>query len=267
MQNGHTEPSGVQLASRTPEEPHTRDVMMETLPRPALIGLLALSLASGSCSKPELDGTECAAGAMAQQAGKPRLAVSLMTKCLSAEHSTRKARADALKIRAKALDDLDDHGGALADTEAAFQLEAPKLAQDFTRYALYLRRSHRLSDSLQAARAAELLDQQAGASTMPTQYHLGWTLFDLGRNQEAIDAFSRGIDKQPDYAFAYWRRGLAFERLANRDRACADFAATAKHIQVDRLPPASVNMLPVIMEKLVSCGLDVDGRPLARQLT
>lgn len=58
---------------------------------------------------------------------------------------------------------------------------------------------------------------------MPTYYHLGLALTDLGQYREAAEAFSTGLQRQPDYAWAFYARGIAYEHLGERDGAKADF--------------------------------------------
>ncbi|MBZ9780230.1 tetratricopeptide repeat protein [Pseudomonas sp. REP124] len=58
---------------------------------------------------------------------------------------------------------------------------------------------------------------------MPTYYHLGLALTDLGQYREAAEAFSTGLQRQPDYAWAYYARGIAYDHLGDRDDAKADF--------------------------------------------
>ncbi len=58
---------------------------------------------------------------------------------------------------------------------------------------------------------------------MPTYYHLGLALTDLGQYREAAEAFSTGLQRQPDYAWAYYARGIAYDHLGERDYAKADF--------------------------------------------
>lgn len=50
-------------------------------------------------------------------------------------------------------------------------------------------------------------------------YHKGWTFHEMGEYQKAINAFTRGLETQPDYIYAYWRRGLAYEALGDMDQA------------------------------------------------
>lgn len=58
---------------------------------------------------------------------------------------------------------------------------------------------------------------------MPTYYHLGLALTDLGQYREAAEAFSTGLQRQPDYAWAFYARGIAYDHLGDRDYAKADF--------------------------------------------
>jgi len=58
---------------------------------------------------------------------------------------------------------------------------------------------------------------------MPTYYHLGLALTDLGQYREAAEAFSTGLQRQPDYAWGYYARGIAYDHLGDRADAKADF--------------------------------------------
>jgi len=67
---------------------------------------------------------------------------------------------------------------------------------------------------------------EAGKGTgfhMPTYYHLGLALTDLGQYREAAEAFSTGLERQPDYAWAFYARGVAYGHLGEKDDAKADF--------------------------------------------
>ncbi len=58
---------------------------------------------------------------------------------------------------------------------------------------------------------------------MSYYYHLGWTYSDMGEYQRAIDAFSEGLKTDPNFPFAYWRRGLTYEKLGKTIEAQADY--------------------------------------------
>ncbi|GGY72021.1 hypothetical protein GCM10011613_16190 [Cellvibrio zantedeschiae] len=58
---------------------------------------------------------------------------------------------------------------------------------------------------------------------MSYYYHLGWTYAEMGEFIKAIDAYSEGLKTQPNYPFAYWRRGLAYEKFGKAVEAQADY--------------------------------------------
>lgn len=58
---------------------------------------------------------------------------------------------------------------------------------------------------------------------MPTYYHLGLALTDLGQYREAAEAFSTGLERQSNYAWAYYARGIAYDHLGDKDDAKIDF--------------------------------------------
>jgi len=68
------------------------------------------------------------------------------------------------------------------------------------------------------------IDQMQGHPSMMTQYNLGWSLYKIGRFEVAIEAFNTGIPIQPDYAFVYFRRGLAYVKLGKEAQAKEDFS-------------------------------------------
>lgn len=73
---------------------------------------------------------------------------------------------------------------------------------------------------------------------MRYHYHRGWTLTQLDRFDEAIAAFSEGMKTQPDYSWAYIKRGCAHAQVGQHARALDDvergIALAAK------LPPVTV---------------------------
>ena len=58
---------------------------------------------------------------------------------------------------------------------------------------------------------------------MSYYYHLGWTYAEMGEFTKAIDAYSEGLKTDPNYPFAYWRKGLAYEKLGKIAEAQADY--------------------------------------------
>jgi ssDNA-binding Zn-finger/Zn-ribbon topoisomerase 1 len=60
----------------------------------------------------------------------------------------------------------------------------------------------------------------------------GWVqkaqiLYDLGKHQEAIDAYTNAINLNPKYAQAYYGRGIVYHRLGNYKEATRDLEASA----------------------------------------
>jgi len=78
-------------------------------------------------------------------------------------------------------------------------------------------------NSLEPLLKAEVLDERSGHVSMMTQYNLGWSLYELGKYEEAISAFTKGIQDQPDYPFVYFRRGLAYDKIERVEKAESDF--------------------------------------------
>ncbi len=88
-----------------------------------------------------------------------------------------------------------------------------------------------------------------------TQYQLGWTYQELGRHEEAIAAFSKGIPQQADFAFAYYRRGLSFESLGQKEAARADFQKVRALVATADRGKVSDKELPDIRKKLAEYGV------------
>jgi tetratricopeptide (TPR) repeat protein len=165
----------------------------------------------------------CGYGQKNAQDGHYEVALELLGKCLELESLSAEQRAFYLQSRAWSYFSLDDFDNALDDQQQSFRLVAPSTRDELINYAAYLRMAGRVQQSLEPLREAEALDERDGHSSMMTQYNLGWSLYELGRYDEAIAAFSRGIPSQPDYPFVYFRRGLAYDRVGRTDEADADF--------------------------------------------
>jgi tetratricopeptide (TPR) repeat protein len=87
---------------------------------------------------------------------------------------------------------------------------------------------------------------------MSYYYHLGWTYAEMGEPTKAIDAYSEGLKTQPNYPFAYWRRGLAYEKLGKISEAQADYKK-AYEVGMAKNPEKFKELLnesPDIAEKL-----------------
>ena len=150
--------------------------------------------------------------------------VNLLDKCLALDHLGNKERSKYLQGRAWAHYNLENDQRALDDQQAAFVLKPPTQHFEYINHAAYLRRMERFRESLIALRSAQEIDELKGQFNMATQYNLGWTLYELSRFDEAVEAFSRGIPQQPDYAFAYLRRGFAYYQQGKDILAKEDFS-------------------------------------------
>lgn len=63
----------------------------------------------------------------------------------------------------------------------------------------------------------------AGAQTgMAFHYHRGWTLAELGRHDDAIEAFTLGLANQPDFPWALIKRACSYAAVGRLRQALAD---------------------------------------------
>jgi len=208
---------------------------------------VALLVLLGGCNS-DLPAAVCQAGSDAAHKGDYEQAISIISGCLAAPGLRKDDRADALEVRAWSYSNSAQHALAVDDQEAAYKLRPPSEYRQFINYASYLRRVGRIQDSLNSVLAAEAMEH--GKVSMMTQYNKGWSLLELGRHQEAVEAFTKGIPVQPDYAFAYWRRGLAYEGLGEKIKAQADFERSARLLIEKNNVAAAGELLPAMREKL-----------------
>lgn len=215
---------------------------------------MSLVLILGGCADRGLPAAICHAGIDAAHKGDHEQAVVIITTCLAMPWLPMAERADALEARAWSYSCLRQYAQAVQDQEAAYELRPPSEYRQFINYASYLRGRGRLQDSLNAVVTAE--GMEGGKVSLMTQYNKGWSLLELARYREAVDAFSKGIPIQPDYAFAYWRRGLAHEGLGDRASALADFEKAARLLIEKNNVAAAGDLLPAMREKLRQHGLE-----------
>jgi len=213
-----------------------------------------LIAATTGCSENDVAVTPCEVGDSAAHNGNYALAIKTLSHCLDLPLLPDSTRANALQVRAWSYSNLGNDAAAVVDQEAAFKLQKPTTYREFINYATYLRRVGRIQASLDAILTAEQIE--AGAVSMMTQYHKGWSLLELGRHAEAVEAFTKGILVQPDYAFVYWRRGLAYEGLGDKRLAKEDFERCAKLLDSKEKVDAAGAYLPAIRAKLREYGLD-----------
>lgn len=155
----------------------------------------------------------------------PDQAIQLLSGCLS---SSEHAEVQALTVRMRALayEQKGDYAHAIADREESLRLKPARTGWDIINLAANYR------DNGQPERAVELLRKMLqdnmglrGKGTghgMPSYYHLGRALIDVQQWSKAAEAFSEGMVYQPDYAWAYAYRGLAYDRMDQKELARAD---------------------------------------------
>ena len=208
-----------------------------------------------ACSANVDASNQCNLGYKSASDGEHKQAISLLSACLNSGKASAAETRNAHEARAWAQSNLGDAMSAVADQESAFRLSRPDTHREFINYASYLRAAGRLEDSLAALKSAEVIESASGPVGMMTLYNLGWTLQELGKHEEACAAFTRGISAQPDYAFAYYRRGISLEKAGRKDAAYSDFEKVSRLIQPSQVTGLSAKYLPQVREKLNEHGL------------
>ncbi|MCE3607348.1 hypothetical protein LXA47_27660 [Massilia sp. P8910] len=210
-----------------------------------LIAQTGIAAASSSCGQ----------GESAWRFGQYAQSVKLLSDCLGQPGLDKGQRRQALQMRASAYFNLEQNQAAVRDQEASFTVEAPRTPGEFVNYALYLRRVARYEDSLAQLRAAEKLDAAGGGPTMMTQYHLGWTLAELGRHDEAVKAFGVAIPLQPEFPFVYLKRAQAFEVLGRKEEARADIERAAALVKYSPMALPDDRSMATLRQKVRQYGL------------
>lgn len=163
-------------------------------------------------------------------------AIRLLSECIAAsQEAPATYRALTLTMRSIAYAQKKDYKHAIADREESLRLMPARTGWDVIGLASNYR------DNGQPERALELLRKMlqdnlglSGKGTtpgMPSYYHLGRALIDLQQWQGAAEAFSEGVTYQPDYAWAYAYRGVAYDRLNQPELAGADLGKARSLIE------------------------------------
>ena len=193
-------------------------------PRPFLLALaVALAAMPGDGAAQELS---CRSGQDAIERRAFSTALSHLTRCLETEGLSMRAVAAALHLRAMAHANTGAPSKAAEDYRRSLGIKPPEIAWDLIPLGIYLRLAGEHAESLEALQRALALDED-GPGTGPglaAYFHLGWTLHELHRFAEAVDAYTKGIPKQPGFEGIYLRRALSLEALGERDKARTDLA-------------------------------------------
>ena len=135
---------------------------------------------------------------------------------------------DAYTNRGLAFREKRDYARAISDVTRAMQLRGQASYEDYVQRAI----SYRLSGNPSAA----LDDIGSAGSAFPDKrnasyyYQQGWNLHLLGRYDEAIEALTSVIAQQPDYYWAYFRRGASYDKKGDRTKALEDLKKAAANI-------------------------------------
>ncbi|HEY0061794.1 MAG TPA: tetratricopeptide repeat protein [Telluria sp.] len=197
----------------------------------------------------------CARGEAALANADLAGAAQWSTVCLAQADLSDAAKRRALQLRAWAFFNLNQDKAAVLDQENSFKLGAPREIAEFVNYSSYLRRVARYQDSLNALRSAEKLERAAGKPGMMIQYNLGWTLFELGRYEGAVQVLGAAIPSQPDFPFAYWRRALALEAMGRKAQARLDIEKAADLVVNGPMKFTDDKFMAALRSKVAEYGL------------
>lgn len=172
---------------------------------------------------------DCQAGIYSAQSESCTDAVNQLSSCLTRQLPAP-ARAFVLQARAQCYSTLKQHDLALDDQKASLEIETPQDVWPFVMLGVYYRELKQYDLSLTALKGALNYDED-GPKTGPgmaVYYHTGQTLHAAGRYAEAIEAYTIGIPKQPDYGYALYRRALSYEALGDKIQANRDLFRAAE---------------------------------------
>jgi tetratricopeptide (TPR) repeat protein len=121
---------------------------------------------------------------------------------------------------ARILADLGGYEEAMAIYRAIERRWPAEAFEIAIRTGALFRKQGRYREALAALDA--FVAQSGAPEGMRMRYHRGWTLQLLGRAAEAVEELDRGLESQPDYAYAFFMRSCAHARLGRLREALAD---------------------------------------------
>lgn len=178
-----------------------------------------LLISASVCSQP----VDCRTGLEAIDRKEYATSIEALTRCL--EFPLKESpRVFVLKARAHAYGEMKQYALAAQDQKESIQRERPKDVWPFIMLGAYYRELKSYDDSLAALKLAMAYDEDGPGSGpgMAVHYHMAQTLHLAGRYEEAIEACTKGIPKQPDYGYALYQRALSYEALGNKEQAKRD---------------------------------------------
>ncbi|MFO6421216.1 tetratricopeptide repeat protein [Hylemonella sp. W303a] len=201
---------------------------------------------------------QCMAGQAAVSNGKHADSLPLLEACVKGSAKNDQQRRQAFIYRAWAHYSLENFPAALKDQQAAFAISPAQGYGDLVNMALYLREMKQYQEALTTLAQAEVFDKQARRISMNTQYPIGWNLQLMGRNEEAVKVLTDAIPAQPNFPFTYYLRGLAYEGLANREAAKADFEKFKELLDAFQGTNMSSRLVQAAIKKLQEYGIPVN---------
>lgn len=185
-----------------------------------MMATAALLTAFQASAEPPID---CKVGLESIEHQQYKDAIAPLSRCLSLNLKAE-PRALILSARAYAYGEEKQFEQAVADQKAFIDLQKPKDSWPLIMLGVYYRELKQYDKSLEALKSAGEYDED-GPGTGPgmaVYYHTAQTLHQAGRYEEAIEACTKGIPKQPDYGYALYQRALSYEALGIRDQAKRD---------------------------------------------
>lgn len=193
-----------------------------------LMSLWAIS-SFATQNTPPTPPNDCQAGISSAKSENCSVAVNQLSSCLTRQLPAP-ARAFVLQVRAQCYSALKQNELALKDQKLSLEIESPQDVWPFVMLGVYYRELKQYDLSLAALKDALKYDED-GPGTGPgmaVYYHTGQTLHAAGRYSEAIEAYTIGIPKQPDYGYALYRRALSYEALGDKVQAKRDLFRAAE---------------------------------------
>ncbi|NBF01716.1 tetratricopeptide repeat protein [Pseudomonas sp. Fl5BN2] len=217
------------------------------MPSLSIRGLLLLlcALAVTGCaslqSQDQINFAHCRLASQASKAEKFDVVLQEADLCLSRNQLSKSTQSLVYWLKSDAYASFKRYPEAISAKEKSIELGAKPDARAVLDLSRLYREAGNPQKALQLVQSnldANLGEAGKGSGfNMPTYYHLGQALYDLGQYREAAEAYSAGLQKQPDYAWAFYHRGLAYDKLDLTDDARSDFSQFAKLVNQKYVEP------------------------------
>jgi tetratricopeptide (TPR) repeat protein len=164
-------------------------------------------------------------------------------------HTMAPDLADALVGEGNAYQALGAYAEALTAFEAGYAVDRPQPLYSL----LGIGATYRvLGDYANAMRYYDRALQIWGNSTMQIFYNRGLAFYADGKYREAVDALTRAIPRQRDYALAYVYRACALTRLHEFNLALADYDDAIRFWKQDAAHYGHTGTYGKVMERFVA---------------